>query len=78
MIVSVSYVDTINGTGKRRFELDVDTYKSSKTLAEYTKRAKTISVVNNDNFCMVRAVLIAKHKVDGEKDWFNRQRPGDT
>jgi hypothetical protein len=77
MIVTVSYVNTTNGAGKRRFEDGIDTYKTSKDLAEFAKRAKTITVINEDNYCLVRAILIAKYKVDEEKDWYNRKRPGD-
>lgn len=50
-----------------------------ENMEEYLDYSKAlVSVHNNDNFCMLRAILLAKERIDGDIRWSKLNKPNCT
>jgi hypothetical protein len=60
---------------KRKHENVTDTnYKHAKDFRTYCGSFKSIKIIQSDNYCLVRAVLLGKLKCEGKRDWSKMNR----
>ena len=81
MRISITWAPIIAGAGKRLNPVPAEITnmnyrkaKNSKDMAEFIENSRFIWVLNHDNFCLVRAVIIGMAYADGEKNWQTLKR----
>jgi hypothetical protein len=79
MSVSLTIAETVHGSGKRprNDKITSENFKKRSkpeiiSFDDYVNNAnRTITVINNyDNYCLVRAILIGKARIDKDKNWY--------
>jgi hypothetical protein len=59
------------GAGKRKHEnITQENYKHAKNLKTYCGSFKSICIIQSQNYCLIRAVLLGKKKAENDRNWF--------
>jgi hypothetical protein len=81
IILSVAY--TINGSGKRKVPLEeilntnYISYKKTKSLRDHCNRMPYMIAIKEDNYCLIRSILLGKLYHENVEEFNKRKKLGD-
>jgi hypothetical protein len=84
MNIILTVATTVNGTGKKRTPLEeilctnYVSYKKVKSMREHCKETPCIVSCEEDNFCLLRSILLGKLFLNNLQEFRLRSRPGDA